>query len=224
MLGTYKENDKKRTKISKFGIILANILLDKLNKIDKMFHPLFKKLMNKLIIGLFGLLVLVSVGEINAQTFRTFQTTTQEITYTNRTLSDGSVVVETVIETVVVDLTPNPVTAESTVSTDTKEETLFLTQAAATALQTAIAAAESSASASDTVIAETVAAEVDDNDKAQDSSGNVLEEITYVEVVNGVPTFTTVNDDTVETNDVVTTERAEFTTIVEEVKAIVSQN
>ena len=83
------------------------------------------------------------VGEINAQTFRTFQTTTQEITYTNRTLSDGSVVVETVIETVVVDLTPNPVTAESTVSTDTKEETLFLTQAAATALQTAIAAAES---------------------------------------------------------------------------------
>ena len=224
MLGTYKENDKKRSKIIKFGIILANILLDKLNKIDKMIHPLFKKLMNKLIIGLFGLLVLVSVGEINAQTFRTFQTTTQEITYTNRTLSDGSVVVETVIETVVVDLTPNPVTAESTVSTDTKEETLFLTQAAATALQTAIASAESSASASDTVIAETVAAEVDDNDKAQDSSGNVLEEITYVEVVNGVPTFTTVNDDTVETNDVVTTERAEFTTIVEEAKAIVSQN
>ena len=82
--------------------------------------------MNKLIKGLFGLFVLVSVGEINAQTFRTFQTTTQEITYTNRTLSDGSVVVETVVETVVVDLTPNPVTAESTVSTDTKEETLFL--------------------------------------------------------------------------------------------------
>ena len=79
--------------------------------------------MNKLIKGLFGLFVLVSVGEINAQTFRTFQTTTQEITYTNRTLSDGSVVVETVVETVVVDLTPNPVTAESTVSTDTKEET-----------------------------------------------------------------------------------------------------
>ena len=189
-----------------------------------MVRPLFRKLMNKLIIGLFGLFVLASLSEINAQTFRTFQTTTQEITYTNRTLSDGSVVVETVIETVVVDLTPNPVTAESTVSTDTKEETLFLTTAAATALQTAIAAAESSASASDTVIAETVAAEVDDNDKAQDSSGNVLEEITYVEIVNGVPTFTTIDDDTVETNDVVTTERAEFTTIVEEVKAIVSQN
>ena len=54
-------------------------------------HPLFEKLMNKLIKGLFGLFVLVSVSEINAQTFRTFQTTTQEITYTNRTLADGSV-------------------------------------------------------------------------------------------------------------------------------------
>ena len=180
--------------------------------------------MNKILSGTLVLFVIATVGEIHAQTFRTFQTTTQEITYTNRTLADGSVVVETVVETVVVDLTPNPVTAESTVSTDTKEETLFLTQAAATALQTAIASAESSASASDTVIAETVASEVDDDDKVQDSSGNVLEEITYVEVVNGVPTFTTVTDDTVETNDVVTTERAEFTTIVEEVKAIVSQN
>ena len=180
--------------------------------------------MNKLVTILFFVIAACSIAETHAQTFRTFQTTTQEITYTNRTLSDGSVVVETVIETVVVDLTPNPVTAQSTVSTDTKEETLFLTQAAATALQTAIAAAEANDSASDTVISETVTAEVDDDDKAQDSSGNVLEEITYVEVVNGVPTFTTVNDDTVETNDVVTTERAEFTTIVEEVKAIVSQN
>ena len=180
--------------------------------------------MNKLVTILFFVIAACSIAETHAQTFRTFQTTTQEITYTNRTLSDGSVVVETVIETVVVDLTPNPVTAQSTVSTDTKEETLFLTQSAATALQTAIAAAEADDSASDTVISETVTAEVDDDDKAQDSSGNVLEEITYVEVVNGVPTFTTVDDDTVETNDVVTTERAEFTTIVEEVKAIVSQN
>ena len=180
--------------------------------------------MNKLVTILFFVIAACSIAETHAQNFRTFQTTTQEITYTNRTLSDGSVVVETVIETVVVDLTPNPVTAQSTVSTDTKEETLFLTQDAATALQTAIAEAEADDSASDTVISETVTAEVDDDDKAQDSSGNVLEEITYVEVVNGVPTFTTVDDDTVETNDVVTTERAEFTTIVEEVKAIVSQN
>ena len=180
--------------------------------------------MNKILSGILVLFVIATVGETHAQTFRTFQTTTQEITYTNRTLADGSVVVETVVETVVVDLTPNPVTAESTVSTDTKEETVFLTQAAATALQAAIATAESSASASDTVIAETVAAEIDDNDKVQDSNGNVVSEIEYVEVVNGVPNFTTINNTTVETNDVVTTERTEFDTIVEEVKPVVSTN
>ena len=155
-------------------------------------------------------------------TFRTYQTTTQEITYTERELRDGSIVIEAVVETVVVDLTSNPGTAQETVSTDTKVETLFLTEAAATELQTAIASAESSADASDTVISETIAAEIGDDDKALDSSGNVLEEITYVEVVNGLPTFTTVSDDTVETNEVISTERAEFTTIVEEVKAIVA--
>jgi len=179
-----------------------------------------KKLMNKIFSGLLCLFALTAISELKAQTFRTFQTTTEEITYTNRTLADGSTVVETVIETVVVDLTPNPVTAESTVSTDTKEETLFLTSAAATALQTAISNAGSGASA----ISTTVAAEVDDDDKIKDSNGAVVSSVTYVEVVNGTPTFTTVDDTTVETNDVVTTERAEFTTIVEEVKAIVSQN
>ena len=176
--------------------------------------------MNKLIKGLFGLFVLVSVGEIQAQTFRTFQTTTEEITYTNRTLTDGRVIVETVINTVVVDLTPNPVTAESTVSTDTKKETLFLTTAAATALQNAIAGAGTG----DSVISQTVASEIDDSDKVKNTSGDVLTSITYVEIVNGIPIFTNVSGATVETNDVITTQRAEFTTIVNEVKGIVSQN
>ena len=176
--------------------------------------------MNKLIKGLFGLFVLVSVGEIHAQTFRTFQTTTEEITYTNRTLTDGRVIVETVINTVVVDLTPNPVTAEATVSTDTKKETLFLTSAAATALQNAIAGAGTG----DSVISQTVASEIDDSDKVKNNSGDVLTSINYVEIVNGIPVFTTVSGATVETNDVVTTQRAEFTTIVNEVKSIVSQN
>ena len=176
--------------------------------------------MNKILSGIFTLFVIATVGETHAQTFRTFQTTTEEITYTNRTLQNGSVIVETVISTVVVDLTPNPVTAESTVSTDTKKETLFLTSAAATALQSAIA----SAGSGDSVISQTVSSEVDDSDKVKDSNGNVATSVTYVEVVNGVPNFTTINDTTVQTNDVVTTERAEFTTIVEEVKAIVSQN
>lgn len=176
--------------------------------------------MNKLIKGLFGLFVLVSVGEIQAQTFRTFQTTTEEITYTNRTLTDGRVIVETVINTVVVDLTPNPVTAEATVSTDTKKETLFLTTDAATALQNAIA----SAGTGESVISQTVASEIDDTDKVKNNSGDVLTSINYVEIVNGIPNFTTVSGATVETNDVITTQRAEFTTIVNEVKAIVSQN
>ena len=180
--------------------------------------------MKKILSGILALFVIATVVETHAQTFRTFQTTTQKVTYTNRTLEDGSVVVETVVETVTVDLTPNPVTAVSTVSTDTKEETLFLTQAAATELKAAIATAESSASASDTVIAETVAAEVDDDDKVQDSNGNVVSEIKYVEVVDGVPEFTTINNTTVETIDVVTTERTEFDTIVEEVKPVVTQN
>ena len=176
--------------------------------------------MNKLIKGLFGLFVLVSVGEIQAQTFRTFQTTTEEITYTNRTLTDGRVIVETVINTVVVDLTPNPVTAEATVSTDTKKETLFLTTAAATALQNAIAGAGTG----DSVISQTVASEIDDSDKVKNTSGDVLTSITYVEIVNGIPIFTNVSGATVETNDVITTQRAEFTTIVNQVKGIVSQN
>ena len=176
--------------------------------------------MNYIIKGLFGLFVLVSVGEIQAQTFRTFQTTTEEITYTNRTLTDGRVIVETVINTVVVDLTPNPVTAEATVSTDTKKETLFLTSAAATALQNAIAGAGTG----DSVISQTVASEIDDSDKVKNNSGDVLTSINYVEIVNGIPVFTTVSGATVETNDVVTTQRAEFTTIVNEVKSIVSQN
>ena len=176
--------------------------------------------MNRLIKGLFGLFVLVSVGEIQAQTFRTFQTTTEEITYTNRTLTDGRVIVETVINTVVVDLTPNPVTAEATVSTDTKKETLFLTTAAATALQNAIAGAGTG----DSVISQTVASEIDDSDKIKNNTGEVLTSINYVEIVNGIPNFTTVSGATVETNDVITTQRAEFTTIVNEVKAIVSQD
>jgi len=176
--------------------------------------------MNKILSGILCLLALSAISEVKAQTFRTFQTTTEEITYTNRTLQNGSVIVETVINTVVVDLTPNPVTAESTVSTDTKKETLFLTSAAATALQTAIANAGSGSS----VISTTVASEVDDTDKVKDSNGAVASSVTYVEVVNGTPSFTSINNTTVNTNDVVTTERAEFTTIVEETKAIVSQN
>jgi hypothetical protein len=175
--------------------------------------------MNKIFSGLLCLFALTAISEVKGQTFRTYTTTSDDISFTNRVISDGRNIVEVVINTVVVDLTPNPTTAESTVSTDTKKETLFLTTAAAATLQTALNNASSG-----TPIATTVAAEVDDSDKIKDTSGAVQNSVTFVEIVNGVPTFTNANNTTVNVNDVTTTERADFTTIVETVKAIVSQN
>ena len=175
--------------------------------------------MNKIFSGLLCLFALTAISEVKGQTFRTYTTTSDDITFTTRVITDGRQIVEVVINTVVVDLTPNPTTAESTVSTDTKKETLFLTTAAAATLQTALNNASSGTS-----IATTVAAEVDDSDKIKDTSGAVQNSVTFVEIVNGVPTFTNANNTTVNVNDVITTERADFTTIVETVKAIVSQN
>lgn len=180
--------------------------------------------MNKSILGVLSSFILFFCAQAEAQTFRSYETTTQEITYTTRTLQDGRTFVETVINTVVVNLTPNPVTSESTTATDETNETLFLTEAAVTALQAAIATAEAAANASDTVIKETVTAEVDTADKAQDVSGNVLTGITYVVIANGQTTFPTSDAGTVTEATVTTTARAEFDTIVEVAKPIVSQN
>ena len=176
--------------------------------------------MNKILSGIFAMFVIATVGEAQAQTFRSYQTTSEEISYNTRIITDGRSIVEVVVNTVVVNLTPNPVTAESTVSTDTKTQTLFLTSAAAADLQVAIDAAGSG----DSVISQTVDSVIEDSDKIKDTSGNILSSITYVEIINGIPTFTPVTGGIAETNDVVTTERVEFTTIVEQVKAIVSQN
>ena len=180
--------------------------------------------MNKIFLGIISVFTLLFCVQAEAQTFRTFQTTTQEITYTERTLTDGTTVVETVINTVVVDLTPNPVTAVSAVETDEKNETLFLTQAAVTALKAAIATAEEADEVSATVIAETIAEEVDDTDKAKDSTGAVAASISYVEIVDGSITFSSSASGTVEEATVETTARAEFDTIAEVVKPIVSSN
>jgi hypothetical protein len=179
---------------------------------------------NKFILGTIGSLVLFFCAQAEAQTFRSFETTTQEITYTNRTLQDGRTFVETVINTVVVNLTPNPVTSESTTATDETNETGILTHAAVTALQAALATAEAAANASDTAIKETVTAEIDTADKAQDGSGNVLTGITYVVIANGQTTFPTSDAGTVTEATVTTTARAEFDTIVEVAKPIVSGN
>ncbi|MCP4800437.1 MAG: hypothetical protein GY893_10865 [bacterium] len=99
-----------------------------------------------------------------------------------------------------------------------------MTSAAATALQAAIATAEAEATASDTVIAETVAAEVDDTDKAKDSSGEVAESISYVIITDGQVAFNTTDAGTVTEATTTDTARAEFDTVVATVKAIVSQN
>ena len=175
--------------------------------------------MNKIFPSLLFIFVLTAISEVKAQTFRTYTTTSDDISFTNRVISDGRNIVEVVITTVVVDLTPNPTLAVSVVSTDTKKETLFLTSAGATALQTAVSNASSGTS-----IATTVAAEVDDSDKIKDANGAVQNSVTFVEIINGVPTFTNANNTTVNVNDVITSERADFTTIVETTKAIVSQN
>ena len=193
-------------------------MIDKTQKRSNIVNQSSKKLMNKIFSGLLCLFALTAISEVKAQTFRTFTTTSDEITYTNRVISDGRSIVEVVINTVVVDLTPNPTTAESTVSTDTKKETLFLTSAGAAALQTAVSNASSGTPIS------TTAAAVDDSDKIKDTSGAVQNSVTFVEIVNGVPTFTSASNATTNNNDVITTERADFTTIVETTKAIVSQN
>jgi len=180
--------------------------------------------MNRIFLGSISLFLLLFCIEAEAQTFRTYTTTTQEITYTTRTLTNGQIVVETVINTVVVDLTPNPITAVSTTETDETNDTLFLTQAAATALQAAITTAEDDENASATVIAETVAEVVDDTDKAKDASGDVLESISYVEVNEGQVTFVSSEAGTVTEETATATARAAFDTIVEVIKPIVSKN
>jgi hypothetical protein len=175
--------------------------------------------MNKIFSSLLCIFALTAVSQVKAQTFRTYTTTSDEISFTNRVISDGRSIVEVVITTVVVDLTPNPTLAVSVVSTDTKTEKIFLTPAAAAVLQAAVNNASSGTS-----IATTVAAEVDDSDKIKDANGAVQNSVTFVEIINGVPTFTNANNTTVNVNDVITSERADFTTIVETTKAIVSQN
>ena len=180
--------------------------------------------MNRIILGLISVNVLLFCFEAEAQTFRTFTTTTQEITYTDRVLADGRTIVEAVINTVVVDLTHHPVNAEANTKTNESNETLFLTPAAATELKAAIAAAKAAEGASDTHIKETVTAEIDATDKVKDTSGNVLDEITHITIVNGAPSFNTSSAGTVNEEEEQTTKRVAFDTVVHNPKPIVSQN
>jgi len=177
----------------------------------------------KKILPLILLIGIYSIMNSSAQTFREFTTTTESISYTERTLNTGEVIVEAVVKTIVVKLTPNPLTAKSSVDTIESNNTLFLTKDAAAELKAAIATAEASSSADD-VISTTLSAEIDSSDQAQDSNGNVLSQVTYVTVVNGAIQFTDVNSGVVVEQTVTSSQRSEFDTVVKVVKAIESQN
>tara|TARA_Y100000588_G_C14114462_1_gene864471 strand:- start:452 stop:982 length:531 start_codon:yes stop_codon:yes gene_type:complete len=176
--------------------------------------------MNRIFLGIISVFVLLLCVEAEAQDFRKYRTTEQGITYTDRVLEDGRTIVEAILTITHTDLTQHPVDAKAHTDTTESEETLFLTQAAATALKAAIAASSKSKK-------EVLDAEIDATDKVKDANGNVLEEITHITFTDGVPTGkdgstagTVVTKDNVRTSSV----RAEFDTIVEISKPIVSQN
>ena len=198
--------------------------------------------MNKILLLFSAAFVIGSITDSKADfTFRTFKTVTQEATFVDREIikEDGSreTVTEVVIKTVEVDLTPNPVTAETTTEEDTKEVTLFLDEEAADELEEKIAEEEAIAESSgetvtDTFIDELVEEEVEEDDKVVDeTTGEIAKEITYIEKNDdgtdkvdetGEIVTATVDDEVVEVVDVVTVERTEVEVIVVEVKEIVS--
>ena len=175
--------------------------------------------MNRIFLGIISIFVLLLCVEAGAQDFRKFRTTQQGITYHERTLADGRTIVEAILTITHTDLTQHPVDAKAHTDTTESEETLFLTQAAATALKAAIAASSKSKK-------EVLDAEIDATDKVKDANGNVLEEITHITFTDGRPEQNTSTAGTVVTKDNVRTSsvRAEFDTIVEISKPIVSQN
>ena len=135
-------------------------------------------------------------------------------------MDDGRTIVEVVLTITHTDLTQHPVDAKAHTDTTESEETLFLTQSAATALKAAIAASAQTKK-------EVLDAEIDDTKKVKDANGVVLSEITHITFTNGVPqSSSTSTAGSVVTKDNVRTSsvRAEFDTIVENSKPIVSSN
>ena len=177
--------------------------------------------MKKIYSGIISAFALLFCVEAEAQDFRKFRTTQQDVTYTDRILDDGRTIVEVVLTITHTDLTQHPVDAKAHTDTTESEETLFLTQSAATALKAAIAASAQTKK-------EVLDAEIDDTKKVKDANGVVLSEITHITFTNGVPdnvpststAGSVVTKDNVRTSSV----RAEFDTIVENSKPIVSQN
>lgn len=186
-----------------------------------------------------------TICETQAQiTFRTFKTVTQEETFEEREIikQDGTreTITEVVIKTVEVELTPNPITAQSTTEEETKEVTLFLEKEAADELKAKIeeqkkaAEEDEEVELSDTFIDDIVEEQVEEEDKVVDeTTGEVATEIVYVEKnedgtdktdESGEIVTATKKDDVVVVEKEAVVERVEFETIVVEEKKIVSNN
>ena len=186
-----------------------------------------------------------TICETQAQiTFRTFKTVTQEETFVDREIikQDGTreTITEVVIKTIEVELTPNPVTAESTTEEESKEVTLFLEKEAADELKVKIeeqkkaAEEDEEVELSDTFIDDIIEAEVKEEEKVVDEkTGEVAKEIEYVEKnedgtdkVDEAGEIVTAksDDEVVVTEEEAVTERIEADVIVVEEKRIVTQN
>ena len=199
--------------------------------------------MNRILLLFSAVFVMGTICETQAQiTFRTFKTVTQEATFVDREriLDDGTreIFTEVKIKTVEVEYSPNPVTAKSTTEEKTKEDTLFLEEAAADALEEEIKkqeeAAEEDAEASldDTFIDSIVETEVQDEEKVVDeTTGEIATEVEYVEKnedgtdktdETGEIVTATQTDDVIVVEKEAVVERTEAEVIVIEVKEILS--
>ena len=186
-----------------------------------------------------------TICETQAQiTFRTFKTVTQEETFVDREIikQDGTreTITEVVIKTIEVELTPNPVTAESTTEEESKEVTLFLEKEAADDLKAKIeeqkkaAEEDEDVELSDTFIDDIVEAEVEEEEKVVDeTTGEVAKEIEYVEKnedgtdktdESGEIVTGTKKDDVVVVVKEAVVERTEAEVIVVEIKEILSED
>ncbi|MEC7223932.1 MAG: hypothetical protein VXW02_06645 [Verrucomicrobiota bacterium] len=184
-----------------------------------------------------------TICETQAQiTFRTFKTVSQQETFVDREriLKDGTreTFTEVVIKTIETELTPNPVTSQSTTEEETKEVTLFLEKEAADDLKAKIEEKKKAAEEDeevelpDTFIDDIVKEEVEEKEKVVDeTTGEVAKQVEYVEKnedgtdktdETGEIVTATKTDDVVVVEKEAVTERTEVEVIVVKEKKIVS--
>ena len=199
--------------------------------------------MNRLLSLFSTVFVMSTICETQAQiTFRTFKTVSQQETFVDREriLKDGTreTFTEVVIKTIETELTPNPVTSQSTTEEETKEVTLFLEKEAADDLKAKIEEKKKAAEEDeevelpDTFIDDIVKEEVEEKEKVVDeTTGEVASKVEYVEKnedgtdktdETGEIVTATKTDDVVVVEKEAVTERTEVEVIVVKEKKIVS--